>query len=160
MSLHTRLLVIGTVLAVALPAVAAAQATDGMFGTWVMNVAKSSNSTGKMGHGEIRIFQAVPNGYHSERAWIGADGIARASSGTVLYDGKFHASSSATGDSSKAARVDANTVKTQNWDGTRRKLANACTRVVAAGGKTMTSTCTGTDSLGKPTKSVGVYDKK
>ena len=159
MSLHTRLLVLGTVLAVALPAVVAAQATDGQFGTWVMNVAKSSSSNGKGNKSGTTIFSAVPNGYHSERAWIDADGIARASSGTVLYDGKFHAVGTL-GDSSKATRVDANTVKTQNWNAKFRRLGMACTRVVSAGGKTMTSTCTNTDSLGKPTKSVGVSDKK
>ncbi|MCX5763639.1 MAG: hypothetical protein NTU67_03280, partial [Gemmatimonadetes bacterium] len=70
MSLHTRLLVLGTVLAVALPAVAAAQATDGMFGTWELNVAKSSSSAGKVGKSETRIFSAVPNGYTMARAWI------------------------------------------------------------------------------------------
>ncbi len=159
MSLHTRLLVIGTVLAVALPAVAAAQATDGMFGTWELNVAKSSSSNVKGNKSGTTIFSAVPNGYHSEWAWIDADGIARASSGTVLYDGKFHAFGTL-GDSSKATRVDANTVKTQNWNGTLRRLGNACTRVVSAGGKTLTNTCAGTDAAGKPTKSVHVYDKK
>ncbi len=159
MSLHTRLLVIGTVLAVALPAVAAAQATDGQMGTWAMNVAKSSSSTGKM-YPETRTYSAVPNGYHFELTWNDSTGKTNARSGTVLYDGKFHANGGATGDSSKAARVDANTVKTQGWNGTRRKLGNACTRVVAAGGKTMTATCTGTDAAGKPTKSVQVYDKK
>ncbi|MCX5754925.1 MAG: hypothetical protein NTX19_02220 [Gemmatimonadetes bacterium] len=159
MSLHTRLLVLGTVLAVALPAVAAAQATDGQMGTWAMNVAKSSSSTGKVGKSETRIFSAVPNGYTMARAWIDADGNAHASSGTVLYDGKFHAGS-ANGDSAKATRVDANTTKAQNWDGTLRKMGNTCTRVVSAGGKTLTNTCTDTDAAGKPTKSVHVYDKK
>ena len=158
MSLHTRLLVLGTVLAAALPAVAAAQATDGQMGTWVMNVAKSSNSTGKM-YPETRTYSAVPNGYHLERAWNDSTGKTNARSGTVLYDGKFHAGS-ANGDSAKATRVDANTTKAQNWDGTLRKMGNTCTRVVSAGGKTLTNTCTDTDAAGKPTKSVHVYDKK
>ncbi len=159
MSLHTRLLVLGTVLAVALPAVAAAQATDGMFGTWEQNVAKSSSSTGRMTKSETRIFSAVPNGYTMARVWIDADGKAFAGSVTVLYDGKFHAGS-ANGDSSKAERVDANTTKAQNWNGTLGKMGNTCTRVVSAGGKTLTNTCTDTDAAGKPTKSVTVYDKK
>ena len=159
MSLHTRLLVIGTVLAVALPAVVAAQATDVQNGTWVQNVAKSSSSDGKVDKSQTRSYSAVPNGYKFERTWVDADGKAFATSGTVLYDGKFHANSTK-GDSVKAARVDANTVNTQNWNGTLRKVTGPCTRVFAAGGKTMTQTCTNTDAAGKPTKSVAVFDKK
>ena len=159
MSLHTRLLVIGTVLAVGLPAVVAAQATDGQMGTWVQNVAKSSSSNGKVAKSDTRIVSAVPNGYKMERAWIDADGKANAMSRTVLYDGKFHAYGTR-GDSTKATRIDANTVKNQNWNGTNGKMGNTCTSVVSAGGKTMTNTCTDTDAAGKPTKGVGVYDKK
>ena len=158
MSLHTRLLVIGTVLAVGLPAVAAAQATDGLMGTWVLNVAKSSSSTGKM-YPETRTYSAVPNGYKWERAWSDSTGKTNAVSGTVLYDGKFHATSTAV-DSNKATRIDANTTKTQNWNGRLRKIGNTCTRVVSAGGKTMTNTCAGTDAAGKPTNGVSVFDKK
>jgi hypothetical protein len=154
MSLHTRLMVLGTVLAVALPAVGSAQATDGYVGSWVLNAAKSTTTTGKLPKSETRSYSAVPNGYKFESKTAYVDGTTSSSSGTMLYDGKYHATQITKDDSSTATRVDATTVKTQN------KSGRSCTRVAAVGGKTMTMSCTSTDAAGKPSKWLSFYDKK
>jgi hypothetical protein len=158
-TLHTRMLVLGSMLAVALPAVASSQAADPMLGTWELNVAKSTWTPGPAPKSDTRTYSAAPNGFKFVSKGVGADGKPTAVSFTVAFDGKFYPlTGNSSADSISAKRVDANTVESQLKKG--NKVVSHATRVVAKDGKSFTTTTTGTDAAGKPTKSTTVWDKK
>jgi hypothetical protein len=159
MTLHTRLLVLGSMLAVAAPAVASSQAADPSLGTWELNVAKSTWTPGPGSKSDTRTYSAAPNGYKLVSKGVGADGKPTAASLTVAFDGKFYAiTGSATADSVSTKRIDANTFDSQLKKGS--KVTSHSKRVVAKDGKSFTMTSTGTDAAGKPTKATTVWDKK
>jgi hypothetical protein len=64
----------------------------------------------------------------------------------------------ATSDGIALKRVDASTFTSELKKG--GKVVATVRNVVSADGKTMTTTNTGTNAQGKPTKSVVVYDKQ
>jgi hypothetical protein len=158
-TLHARMLVLGSMLAVVVPAVASSQAADPSLGTWELNVAKSTWSPGPGPKSDTRTYTAAPNGYKLVSKGVGADGKPTAASLTVAFDGKFYPiTGSPTIDSVSTKRIDANTFESQLKKG--NKVMSHSTRVVAKDGKSFTTTSTGTDAAGKPFKNTVVYDKK
>jgi hypothetical protein len=160
MKTNARMLAVATMLAVAVPTlVASAQGADPVIGTWALNVAKSKYGSGAAPKSATRTYTAAGNGYHFSSTTVGSDGKSTTVEFTVAYDGKYvPLKGSADVDAIMVKRIDANTVEaTQAKAG---KVVSKTTRVTSTDGKTLTSTATGTDAAGKPTKTVEVFDKK
>lgn len=156
----TRLLVLGTLLAIAVPAApVSAQTGDPVIGTWELNVAKSTYSLGGGPKSSTRTYVAVGKGYKLSVKGTDADGKPVATEFTANYDGKnYPVTGNANVDSIKITRVDANTIKaTQTKAG---KVVNRTTRVISTNGKLLTSTATGKNAAGKAFTNVELFDKK
>jgi hypothetical protein len=160
MRTKARMLVVGTLLTLAVPAaIAAAQAGDPAIGTWVLNAAKSTYSPGPGPKSGTRTYVATDKGWTFSSKGIDAEGKPTSSTFTAKFDGKYTPiTGSAAVDSILVTRVDANTAKATHKKGD--KIVLHVTRVIAKDGKTMTVTTTGTDAAGKPSKNVEVFDKK
>ena len=158
--MKTRVLVLGTMLAtVGAANFASAQASDPVYGTWELNVTKSTYSPGPAPKSSTRTYTAVENGYTFASKGVDAAGKAVAASYTAHFDGKYHPmTGSATVDSIMVKRIDANTTESTQKKGA--KVVIHTRRVISKDGKTMTSTGTGTDAAGKAYKNVEVFDKK
>lgn len=160
MKASTWRLMLGTLLGVAVPAaLASAQSSDPVVGTWVLNVAKSTYSPGPAPRSLTRTYTAAGNGYTFVAKGIDAEGNPISTEFTALYDGKYYPSlGNPIADSIMVKRIDANTVEaTQTKAG---KVVIRTTRVVSKDGKTLTSTATGTDAAGKAFKNVELFEKK
>jgi len=157
MKTRIQLLALGTMLAISIPA--AAQSSDPVFGTWQLNVAKSTYSPGPAPKSSTRTYVAVKNGYKFSSKGIDAEGKAVATEFTAYYDGKYHPmTGSTTVDSIMVVRVDANnSSSTQTKAG---KVMLHTTRVVSKDGKTLTATATGTNAAGKAFRNVELFDKR
>lgn len=157
---NTRMLVLGTLLTMAVPsALASAQSTDPVIGTWVLNVAMSTYSPGPGPMSSTRTYGAVEKGYTFSSEGIDAAGKPTAVSFTAKFDGKYYPlTGSSDVDSIMVTRVDANTTTSTQKMG--NKVVVHTTRVVSTDGKTLTTTTIGTDAAGKPIKNVEVFDKK
>jgi WD40 repeat protein len=160
MKANARTFALATILAVAVPTlVASAQGSDPVIGTWALNAAKSTYTSGSAPKSATRVYTAAGQGYKFSATTVAADGKSSGVEFTVAYDGKYVAvTGSADVDSIMVKRIDANTVEaTQTKAG---KVVVKTTRVISADGKTLTSTATGTDAAGKAWKNVEVFDKK
>ena len=160
MKANARVLVLGTLLGVAVPAViASAQSDDPIMGTWVLNVSKSTYSIGPAPRSLTRTYTAAPNGYKFVSRGVDAEGKPVLTEFTAAYDGKYYPSTGNPNvDSIMVKRIDANTAEaTQTKAG---KVVIRTTRVVSRDGKTITSTATGTNSEGKSFKNVEVFEKR
>lgn len=160
MQIRTRMLVLGTVLAtVGAAAVASAQSDDPVYGTWVLNVAKSTYSPGPGPKSSTRTYSAVEKGYRFTSKGVDAQGKSTATEFTVHFDGKYYAmTGSATVDSIKVKRIDANTTESTQKKGDKEVVHTR--RVISKDGKTMTATATGTNADGKAYKNVEVFLKQ
>jgi hypothetical protein len=160
MRTNTRLLVLGTTLAMlGTAAVASAQPSGKEYGTWVLNVAKSTYSPGPGPKSSTRTYTAVENGYTFSSKGVDAAGKPTAATFTVHFDGKYAPmTGNSDADAIMVKRIDANTIEsTQKRGG---KVVIHTTRVIAADGKTMTGTSWGTNAAGKEYKNVELFDKK
>jgi ribosomal protein S30 len=160
MKAGTRTLLLGTMLAVAVPAVlATAQPGDPVLGTWALNVAQSKYSLGPAPKSLTRTYTAAAKGYKFSSKGVDAEGKPTATEFTAAFDGKFHpVTGNPSVDSIMVKRIDANTVEaTQTKAG---KLVSQTTRVVSKDGKTLTSTAKGKNAAGKSYTNVEVYDKR
>ncbi len=157
---NTRLLVLSTTLAMlSTAAVASAQSSDAVYGTWELNVAKSTYSPGPGPKSASRTYTAVANGYKFSSKGIDAQGKPTAGAFTAHFDGKYYAlTGSATVDSIMVKRIDANRSESTQKKGD--KVVIHTVRVVSKDGKTLTATATGTNPDGKAYKNVEVFDKK
>src|SRR5450759_5161466 len=160
MRTKTRMLVLGAMLAtVAAAAVAAAQFSDPVFGTWVLNLAKSTYSPGPGPESGTRTYSAAANGYKFSAKGIDAQGKPTTGDFTAHFDGRYYPrSGSATVDSIMVKRIDANTTESTQKKG--NKVVVHTQRKISKDGKTMTATATGTNADGKAYKNVEVFDKK
>jgi len=139
---------------------ALAQAGSSNLGTWKLNVAKSTFAAGTAPRSATFTNVAAGAGVKSTTDSVAADGTARHSEYTVVYDGKDNpiAGGSLNGDVVAGTRVDANTLTfVYKKDG---KVTVTSTNVASADGKTYTITSKGTNTLGKAVNSVAVYDKQ
>jgi hypothetical protein len=160
MQSKTRALVLGTVVALnGALSVARAQATDPVYGTWELNVAKSTYNPGPAPKSSTRTYVAVANGYKFSSKGVDAAGKATSGEFTAYFDGKYHPmTGSANVDSIMVKRIDANRSESTQKKGS--KVLIHTTRTISADGKTMTATATGTNADGKAYKNVEIYNKK
>lgn len=132
-----------------------AQTADPLVGTWKINAAKSKG----IKSGTSRI-EAVGQGLKFTVVTVADDGTENQWSFTANPDGKDVpvAGNSALGNSVNLTRVDANTVRiTTKRDG---KVTATSTIVIAADGKTRTTTTKGTRPDGQSVDTVSVYEKQ
>lgn len=160
MTTRTRLLAFATALAFAgLAATASAQAADPVFGTWELNLAKSTYKPGPPPKSLTRTYTAAGKGYKFSSTGVDANGKPTAVTFTVDYDGKYHPiSGNPAVDSIMVKRIDANTSESVQKLGA--KVVTNTSRRVSKDGKVLTSTSSGTNAAGKPYKNVEVFDKK
>jgi hypothetical protein len=137
-------------------AVALAQATSSLVGTWTLNVAKSK-APFKSG---TSVIEAVGEGIKFTVDLVGTDGTKSHWGFTANYDGKDVpvTGDSMYGDTVAVTRVDARTI--QIVGKSKGKATTTHTITVSADGKTRTSTAKGTDKNGKPVDAVSFYEKK
>jgi hypothetical protein len=150
----------GAILAMGLPVVAAiAQVPTPVFGTWVLDVAKSKYDPGPPLKSQTRMYMAVPGGYRFTSDAVNAAGEKFHIEFTVAFDRKYHPmTGSPTSDSIMVKQVDANTVESTQKKGAT--VVQISQRTVSKDGKTLTVTARGTSADGKPFANVEVFDKK
>ena len=137
-------------------ATALAQAPDPLVGTWKLNPEKSKG-TYKSG---TSVFEAAGDGIKGTIDLAAADGTAYHWTFTAKYDGKDSpvTGDNPFGDTIAVTRVNPNTVKiSAKKDG---KETVTQTIVVAADGKTRTTTTKGKDAKGQPIEGVSFYEKQ
>ncbi len=156
---HSR--VVAIVLVILAPVVAAVgQNSNQQLGTWKMNVAKSSFSTGTGFKSAISKIEVVPGGVRHTLDTVYADGTSHHYEYTTAYDGKDRPviGNSPYGDTTALTRIDSRTVRTvykKNGKVTVIQLS-----VVSRDGKTRTVTTTGTNPKGQKVHNVGIYDRQ
>lgn len=135
---------------------ALAQSSNPLIGTWKLNVAKSKSSF-KSG---TTTFEAAGAGLKATADLVSTDGTVSHWTFTANYDGKDYSvtGSSPYGDVVALTRVDANTTRTVSK--LKGKVTVTQTIVVAADGKTRTTTTKGTDAKGQPVDTVAFYEKQ
>lgn len=150
-----RLLTIAVLASVA-AATPFAQAPDPLLGTWKLNAAKSkapytSGTT---------VFESAGEGLKGTVDLVGTDGTKFHWTFSAKYDGKDHPAtgSSPFGDTLAITRVNPNTVRIVSKLAGKQTLVQ--TIVVAADGKTRTTTAKGTDAKGQPVDSMSFYEKQ
>jgi hypothetical protein len=160
MNSFIRKLLVGTVLALGITAVASgAGATDPVVGTWVLNVAKSKFSPGPAPKSSTRTYAATADGIDMTVTGTNADGSAISQKSSYKYDGKDYAlSGSADFDSLSLKRVDDFTVESVQKKG--GKSVGTTIRAVSKDGKVLTLTSKGHSASGGTYDNVMVYDRK
>ena len=136
-------------------AMALAQSTDPLIGTWELNVAKSKGV--KSGSTTI---EAAGKGIRFTVDLMPADGAPSHWEFTANYDGKDYpvTGNSPYGNTVVLTRVDARTLRiTSKQNG---KVTTTATIVVSEDGKTRTTTIKGTDVKGQPVDVVSYYEKR
>ena len=134
-----------------------AQGANPLAGTWKLNVEKSKGSTFKSGTTKV---EAAGDNIAFTVDIIAADGKPLHWAFSGKYDGKDIALTGASpyGDTVAVTRVDPHTTRLTIKNA--GKVTATQTIVVAADGKTRTTTTKGTDTAGKPVDSVAVYEKQ
>ncbi len=136
-----------------------AQATDPIFGTWELNIAKSNYDPGPSPKSATWKYEAVGNGWKYSGKTVNADGTTSDTTWTAYFDGKdYPYIGSADIDTISLKRIDRH-----NTEGTFKKAGKVTghgKRVVSQDGKVYTYTNEGFNAQGKPTKNVQVFDKK
>ena len=139
---------------------ALAQSSQTNFGTWKLNLAKSTYSAGTAPKSGTFTNEVDGAGVKTTSDSVTADGTAMHSSYTVIYDGKEKPITGKTtnGDVVSATRIDPNSVRSvYKKDG---KVTVTMTSVVSKDGKTLTLTIKGTNTLGQAVNTVAVYEKQ
>jgi hypothetical protein len=160
--MHTflRTLLVGTVLAIGVTAVAsAAGAVEPVVGTWKLDLAKSKFNPGPAPKSQTRMYAATADGIDLTYTGVAADGSAVNGKSSFKYDGKDYAiTGSADYDTLSLKRIDANTIEsTQKKAG---KPVGKTVRTVSSDGKVMTLRSKGTDAKGKSYDNVMVFDRQ
>ena len=160
MNSFIRTLLVGTVLALGVTAVAsAAGATDPVVGTWVLNVAKSKFSPGPAPKSQTRVYAATADGIDLAVTGTNADGSAVSQKSSYKYDGKDYAiSGSADYDMLSLKKVDDLTVESVQKKG--GKVVGKTTRAISEDGKVLTLTSKGHAASGGTYDNVMVFDRK
>ena len=137
-----------------------AQPGSSNLGTWKLNLAKSTFAPGTAPKSAIFTNVVAGAGIKSTSDSVAADGTARHSEYTMVYDGKDHplTGNSSNGDVVAGTRIDANTLTFIYKKG--GKVAVTTTNVASSDGKTCTITAKGANAQGQPVNSVAVYDKQ
>ncbi|HYN05772.1 MAG TPA: hypothetical protein VES67_00135 [Vicinamibacterales bacterium] len=160
--MHTRTLRCATVLAifVALFGIrSAAQATDPIIGTWVLNVAKSKFSPGPAPKSESRTYVVAGQEIKATSTGVGADGKPTAGEWIIVNDGR---------DTALTGNPDADVLSLKRTDAfstefTLKKAGKVVitgTRTISRDGKVMTITNKGTNAKGQTINDVLVFEKR
>jgi hypothetical protein len=145
-------------LSAALGSAGIAQTPDPGIGTWKLNVAKSKYSPGPAPKSSTVTIASAGQGVKVVIDGVGPDGSKVHWEYTANFDGKpYPVTGNADGDMVTVKRVDANTIETRYT--LKGKPTSVNTRVVAADGKTLTVTTTGTNAQGQKVNNVQVFEK-
>jgi hypothetical protein len=141
----------------AFASLAAAQATDRLAGTWILNVAQSKYSAGAPPKSQTTTLHAIDGGIHESVERLNADGTTTRWEVMAKYDGRdYPVKGDPSRDTVAMTKVDQNTVDIVN-----RKAGAVVSRMrilVAADGKSRTNTVM--DPSGKNTTAVLSFDRK
>lgn len=139
-------------------AATAAFAQSGELGTWRLNVAKSKFTPGPAPKSSSVTFSAAGQGVKAVIDTVGADGSKVHWEYTANFDGKaYPVTGNPDGDMVVARRINPTSIETSYT--LKGKATTVNTRVVAADGKTLTVTSTGTNGQGQKINNVQVFEK-
>ena len=151
--------VVCAVVCAALMLSVAAKASDPQSGTWKFNAGKSLYSPGPAAKSVTLTIWSEEKSVKVHSEGIDGEGKATKVDFTANFDGKdYPATGIAAGDMVSVERVDANTLRVTMKKGGQAMMT--VTSVVAADGKTRTSTFVGKNNEGHDVKNVVVYDKE
>jgi hypothetical protein len=147
-------------LVVVLAGTALAQSGSSNLGTWKLNLAKSTYAAGTAPKSATFTNVVAGAGIKSTSDSVAADGTARHSEYTMVYDGKDHplTGNSSNGDVVAGTRIDANTLTFIYKRG--GKVSVTTTNVASSDRKTYTITSKSTNAQGQAVVNVAVYDKQ
>jgi hypothetical protein len=153
-------IVLGALFAIALPVTGLTdEATNPLFGTWLMDRAKSTFIPAPGPKGQMRTYApAAGDGEKLTARGIDAEGRMTLVQYTARYDGHDYAiTGSSGGDLISLARIDRYTTRS-----TQKRAGNAViisTRTVSNDGKTLTVTTKGMTAEGTVIDSVMIFDR-
>ena len=155
-----RSMVVAGVLVLAATATVVGQTDNPQVGTWKMNIAKSTFSSGTGFKSATSRIEAVGRGVKHTVDSVYADGTSRRYEYTTTYDGKdvTVVGNSPWGNTVALTHVDANTVRTVYKNNGNVTVIQ--TSVVTNEGKTRTVTTKGTNPMGQAVNNVSVYDRQ
>ena len=166
MSMHQRAALISLVLVAALPAVVAAQAPESLAGTWKLNVAKSKYEPAELANKSGTVtYSFSGNNVTATIDQVNAKGQKVHTEYTATIDGADHPWKGTIDgtpvlgqDAVSFKKLDAHTYHVENKS--KGKVLTINHIVVAADGKSRTSTTRGTNADGQKVNNVVVYDKQ
>lgn len=137
----------------------AAQGTDPIIGTWVLNVAKSKFSPGPAPKSETRTYVVAGKEIKATSTGVGADGKPTAGEWMIVTDGR---------DTPLTGNPDADVLSLKQIDAfstqfTLKKAGKVVitgTRAISKDGKVMTITNKGTNAKGQTVDDVLVFEKR
>jgi hypothetical protein len=151
---------INLIVASVLAGVLLAQAQESLFGTWRMNAAKSNYSPGPIPTSNIAKWEAFQGGVRLTVDVVPAKGETQHYESSGKFDGKDNPvkGNNPDGDTMAFSKIDARTYEVVNKKGGRNTLTARI--VVAADGKTRTTTQTGRDGQGRTVTNTILYEKQ
>jgi hypothetical protein len=162
--LLTRLIAVATLLCVCVPISgltrqqSSAQVEDLVLGVWVLNVAKSTYSSGPPPRSQTRTYEAHDKGVKASIVTVYADGQSTSTEYVAAYDSiEYPLTGSPNSDGIALKKIDAFTAEVTVMHG--GKPVGTARRVISADGKTMTITYQG-QWAGKPAENVMVYERE
>ena len=137
----------------------AAQSTDPIIGTWVLNVAKSKFSPGPAPQSESRTYVMAGKEIKATSTGVGADGKPTAGEWMIVNDGR---DTPLTGnpDADVLSLKQTDTFSTEFTLKKAGKVVITGTRTISRDGKVMTITNKGTNAKGQPINDVLVFEKR
>jgi hypothetical protein len=152
-------LFLGTLLTIGGIALAAGTAADPVVGTWTLNAAKTTTTSGPATKSQTRIYSQSAQGITLNMKTVGVDGKEMNSQTTYHLDGRdYPVTGNRDYDSLSGKQIDANTAEfTLKKAG---KAVGTTRRTVAKDGKTLTATFTLTTAGGEKSENVAVFDKQ
>jgi len=153
------LLSMAVVLTITFPQLVFAQ-TNQPSGTWKLNLAKSTFSSGSPPRSSTLTYETVGQGFRATTEGIDAQGNpTKGVFGIYLYDGKSYPVTGVPDfDASSYKVVNDSTVEMSRTKAGKVVLTQ--TRVLSADGKTLTFTSTTTNTNGQQINNIVVYDKQ
>ena len=139
-----------------------AQVNSVRFGTWKLNVAKSTYSPGPPPKSQTRREEPSGNGLKSTFDGVAGDGSRIAYSFTAQYDGKDYPETGV-GTPNGADTIALKRIDDYTYEATLKragKVVLTTRNVISKDGKVMTITSKGTNQAGQATNNVTVYEKQ
>ena len=128
-------------------------------GTWTLDVAKSKYSPGPAPKSQTTVYTVTAQSIKMSSTQVTGAGANQTTEFTASFDGKdAPVKGNADYDSTTAKRVNANTIEFTRKKG--GKVVQTATSVVAADGKTRTTTTTGVNAAGQKVNNVALFVKK